>query len=123
MNPTHAGAVAVRNRCEVLLVRASRRDEWVLPKGHIERGESAEEAALRELREEGGVAGRILRGLGVRNFGPSKRVAFFVVEATDTVETSESRQPRWCSLDEALALTRYEDTRALLREAMQEVSS
>ena len=116
MNPTHAGAVAVRNGCEVLLVLSSRGDEWVLPKGHIEEGERAEVAALRELREEAGVVGRIVRALGVRDFGASKRVAFFVVEATGATEASEDRHPRWCTVDEALALTRFEETRELLRE-------
>jgi ADP-ribose pyrophosphatase YjhB (NUDIX family) len=116
VNPTHAGAVAIRGEREFLLVRSSRGDEWVLPKGHIEHGESAEAAALRELREEAGVVGRIVRDLGVRDFGSSRRVAFFVVEATGTTAASEERHPRWCTLDEALASTRFEETRELLRE-------
>lgn len=88
----------------------------MLPKGHIEAGERAEDAALRELREEAGVLGRVVRGLGAREFGPAKRVAFFLVEATGETRASEERRPRWCSFDEALAMTRFEETRELLRE-------
>ena len=41
---------------------------WSLPKGHIEDGETAEQAALREVREETGIAGEIVGELGVIDF-------------------------------------------------------
>lgn len=41
---------------------------WSLPKGHIEEGETAEQAALREVREETGIAGEIVAELGVIDF-------------------------------------------------------
>jgi ADP-ribose pyrophosphatase YjhB (NUDIX family) len=41
---------------------------WSLPKGHIEAGETPEEAALREVREETGIAGEIVAELGVIDF-------------------------------------------------------
>jgi ADP-ribose pyrophosphatase YjhB (NUDIX family) len=41
---------------------------WTLPKGHIEAGETAEQAALREVREETGIAGEIVAELGVIDF-------------------------------------------------------
>ena len=41
---------------------------WSLPKGHIEEGETAEQAALREVREETGIAGEILGELGTIDF-------------------------------------------------------
>jgi 8-oxo-dGTP pyrophosphatase MutT (NUDIX family) len=110
-----------RGERQFLLVRSSRGNEWVLPKGHIEKGESEEAAALRELREEAGVTGRIVAPLGVRSFR-SAVVAFFVVEAEGTVYTNESRDPRWCTLEEALALSSFEDASQLLRDAAAEVS-
>ena len=59
-----AGAIAARVRgddTEFLLVTARKQpDEWIFPKGHIERGETAEDAALRELREETGVTAELL---------------------------------------------------------------
>lgn len=52
-----------------LLVTASgRRDEWVLPKGHIEDGESPEEAARREVLEETGFRVRVCERLGTERF-------------------------------------------------------
>jgi ADP-ribose pyrophosphatase YjhB (NUDIX family) len=41
---------------------------WSLPKGHIEAGETAEQAAVREVREETGIAGEILAELGTIDF-------------------------------------------------------
>jgi ADP-ribose pyrophosphatase YjhB (NUDIX family) len=41
---------------------------WSLPKGHIEAGETAEQAALREVREETGIAGEIVAELGTIDF-------------------------------------------------------
>lgn len=53
-----AGGVIVRdisNAIEVLLLRDRRYDAWTLPKGHVEEGETLEQAALREIHEEAGV--------------------------------------------------------------------
>jgi ADP-ribose pyrophosphatase YjhB (NUDIX family) len=54
----------------VLIGRLDRRGRllWTLPKGHIEVGESAEETALREVREETGLTGEIVAELGVIDF-------------------------------------------------------
>jgi ADP-ribose pyrophosphatase YjhB (NUDIX family) len=41
---------------------------WSLPKGHIEEGETAEQAAVREVREETGIDGEILGELGTIDF-------------------------------------------------------
>lgn len=51
----YAALIARRNR--------SGRIEWCLPKGHIEPGETAEQAALREVAEETGIHGQILTHL------------------------------------------------------------
>lgn len=57
-----AGGVLVDGN-EVLVIRHAR-GEWVMPKGHLEAGESPEEAALREVREETGLGAEILGHLG-----------------------------------------------------------
>src|SRR5277367_6513859 len=63
-----AGGVVYRRDAsgdfEVVLVRPAGRDSWVLPKGHLEPGESIAEAALREAREETGLEVSIARPLG-----------------------------------------------------------
>lgn len=53
-------------RCAALIGRTDRRGRllWSLPKGHLEQGETAEQAAVREVAEETGIDGAILAPLG-----------------------------------------------------------
>jgi ADP-ribose pyrophosphatase YjhB (NUDIX family) len=54
----------------VLIGRTDRRGRllWSLPKGHVEPGETAEQAAVREIAEETGISGEILGSLGTIDF-------------------------------------------------------
>jgi len=64
-----AAVIARRNRAGRL--------EWCLPKGHLEGDETPEEAAVREIAEETGIQGRVLRRLGVIDYwftGDDRRV-------------------------------------------------
>jgi 8-oxo-dGTP pyrophosphatase MutT (NUDIX family) len=61
---TAAGSIVVRGG-QALLLYKHRQDEYVLPKGHVEPGESLEQTALRETQEETGYARlRVLTNLG-----------------------------------------------------------
>jgi 8-oxo-dGTP pyrophosphatase MutT (NUDIX family) len=57
-----AGGLVVRDDSVLLIATAGGR-RWQIPKGHLEPGESLEQAALREVREETGVTGRIVATL------------------------------------------------------------
>jgi len=63
-----AGGIIVCRRnsgIEILLIRDKRYKAWVLPKGHVEKGETLEQAALREINEEAGVTkAKIMQQLG-----------------------------------------------------------
>lgn len=65
-----AASVVLNEQREVLLIRrkyAPHRGEWCLPTGFAEIGETIEEAALRELREETGIEGNVYRLLTARS--------------------------------------------------------
>jgi 8-oxo-dGTP diphosphatase len=57
-----AGGVVIRDGL-VVLVHRPRYDDWTLPKGKLDSGESFEEAAIREIDEETGLRTRLVREL------------------------------------------------------------
>lgn len=74
VDETSAGGLVVDLDGDVprgaLIGRVDRRGRllWSLPKGHVEPGETAEQAAIREIQEETGISGEILGSLGTIDF-------------------------------------------------------
>jgi 8-oxo-dGTP pyrophosphatase MutT (NUDIX family) len=118
--PTHAGGLVFRpgpEGPEYLLVRPrAPRTGWVFPKGHIEPGETAEAAAVREVLEEAGVRGTIRAPLPPLAFG-STRVAMFLMSPASADRAPAEREARWLPLAAALDAVEFEESRELLRRA------
>ena len=121
---THAGAVVFRERdAQVLFLVVSSSDglNWVLPKGHIDPGETAEIAALRELEEEAGVVGEIVSSLSARDFikaGKEARVQFFLVREKGAIKSIESRIVLWEDEATALRLLTFDEAREALLDGV-----
>jgi 8-oxo-dGTP pyrophosphatase MutT (NUDIX family) len=119
---THAGAVVFRRRNDqvlYLVVSSSDGLNWVLPKGHIDPGETPEIAALRELEEEAGIIGEIVVPLSTRDFvknGKEAAVKFFLVRETGATESIEERKLRWEEEAAALRLLTFAEAREALSE-------
>jgi 8-oxo-dGTP pyrophosphatase MutT (NUDIX family) len=134
---TSAGGVVYRVVDGVpryLLIRDSY-GHWGFPKGHVERGERADTAALREVMEETGLRSVDIAGLidkiewffRFRGALIHKRCDFFLMETT-AAETMPQRSEgitacQWTPVDEALDLIEYENARAVLRRADDMVRS
>ena len=127
--PTHAGAVTFRRRnvqALYLVVSSSNGADWVLPKGHIEPGETPEAAALRELKEEAGVTGEILDRLSLeefKKFDEEVIVQYFLVRELSSAEAAEKRSLRWEAADVAVRLLTFEETRHALRQGVAALHS
>ncbi len=97
---------------------------WSLPKGHIESGESPEEAALREVMEETGIQSRIAHSLGVIDFwfmAGGKRIhktvhhyLFHEVGGTLAPQVTEVDEVGWFPLHEIVERLAYPDEKKLI---------
>lgn len=117
-----AGGVVIDDG-RVLVVHRPRYDDWSLPKGKLDPGETHEQAALREVTEETGHVCELGRLIGDITYtdhrGRSKRVRYWVMTKTDVgpgfAPNHEVDELRWAPLDEVGELLSYDRDRAVLR--------
>jgi 8-oxo-dGTP pyrophosphatase MutT (NUDIX family) len=121
------GLVVEGDRILLISTQAGRR--WQLPKGHIEEGETAEQAALREVREETGVSGRVVAPLseveywfvekGARRV--HKRVDYFLLDyvsgSAADFDAAEVSGAEWFSWDEGIAKLSFDNERRVVLQA------
>lgn len=110
---------------KVLVVHRPAYDDWSLPKGKLDRDETWEDAATREIHEETGVTARLGVELTPTRYtdrkGRPKLVRWWrmhVVEVEDREPDDEVDELRWVSPDQAHSLLTYDTDRALLDEAL-----
>ena len=101
---------------------------WSFAKGWIEKGETAEQAALREVAEEGGVRAEIVSKLSTVHYfytNPegqkvSKSVVYFLMEWLEDLKEGfgeETEEIKWVGRSEAEELLVYKNEKALLGKA------
>lgn len=122
-----AGAAVYRMRDgkpEVLLVHRPRYNDWSLPKGKLDRGESFKTCAEREVFEESGVSGVVEHSLGtvgyVTGAGNNKAVRYWLIRAKDENfrPNAEVDKIRWFRPKKALEKVTYTRDEALLAAAI-----
>jgi len=119
-----------RGRLEVLMITRRERQRWIVPKGHIEPGETARQSARREASEEAGLEGRMGRR-PIGRYEYSKRreqrtVVVFLMEVRRELERwveEEERQREWLALETAVERASHRGLRVLLRGLAQEFAT
>ena len=118
-----AGGVVWRRAGDTIAIAIAHRpryDDWSLPKGKLDKGESWEEGALREVWEETGMRCRLGEELEPTNYqdrkGRDKVVRYWLmeVEAGELEFDNETDDARWLTLDDAAGLLSYERDIALV---------
>jgi 8-oxo-dGTP diphosphatase len=132
-----AGGIVVRRDggTPMFLVIRDSYSNWGFPKGHLEDGESAQDAALREVAEETGLGNLRLHSaidtidwyFRFRGRLIHKVCHFFLIE-TDLEATSPQRDEgitacRWEPFEQASQLVSYENARGVLRRAFEIVDA
>ena len=102
---------------------------WSLPKGHIEEGETPEQAAIREVAEETGITSSITKSLGVIDFwfmAGGKRIhktvhhfMFLEVGGTLLAQESEVDEVSWFPLSEIVDRLAYPDEKKLIARSAE----
>jgi 8-oxo-dGTP diphosphatase len=115
-----AGGLVLRDG-EVCLVHRPRYDDWTLPKGKLDAGESFEDAALREVHEETGLRCRLGRELETVRYRDNKDrpkvVRYWAMEviADDGFDPNdEVDEIRWLAPAAAARLLTYDHDRVLV---------
>ena len=131
-----AGGVVFRGdkgSVEVVIVSVGGQNRWQLPKGLVDKGENPEIAAVREAREEGGVASEVMQpietieywyagldnGIRVRFH---KRVHFYLLRylSGDTKDHDwEVNEARWVPIEDAASQLAFDNERRVLESARE----
>jgi len=128
LNEKSCGAVVFRRKSgntEFLLVKNKKGNNWGFPKGHIEKGESEEDTAIREVLEETGVQIIPMDGFrAISEYHPKgkiiKQVVFFIAEMNGeeiTIQQSEIDRFVWADYGLAMRLFRFNNDRNVLTKA------
>jgi 8-oxo-dGTP diphosphatase len=117
MKPVQAAGGVVLRDGRLAVVHRPRYDDWSLPKGKLDPGESFEDAALREVEEETGLRCRLVRELPAVEYevrGRPKLVRYWAMEVEDETPfapNDEVDEVRWLEPQEVLALLSYDRDR------------
>lgn len=129
-----AGGVAYRERdavIEVALISVGDDNRWQLPKGLVEKGESTEDAAVREVREEAGIETHLVERLDKVEYwyfwnedGERVRYHKFVYfyllryKAGDVSDHDhEVNEARWFNIDEAIDVLAFDSEKKIVEKA------
>ena len=135
-----AGGVAFRERgdqIEVALISVGEDARWQLPKGLVDKGESTEAAAAREVREEAGINTEVIARIDKveywylwneegRRIRYHKFVYFYLLryKSGDVRDhDDEVNEARWVAIDDAMNMLAFDNEKKILGLALQSIEA
>jgi len=121
-----SGGVIFRSAPTLEVALISRWERWYLPKGLIEIGETAETTALREVREETGLEGEIVKKLGKITYSFKRKELFFktvhfylmkYIRGTIENHDFEADKVAWFTIPDAIQALTYINEKKIVEEA------
>lgn len=133
-----AGGVAyrkLRGKIEIAIIKVAPENRWQLPKGIVDKGESPEEAAVREVREETGIDAEIIdkietieywyfSGKGADRVRYHKYVHFFLMKylsGNTEDHDHEVEEARWAKIDKAIEMLAFKSERDVVEKAREQI--
>ncbi len=133
-----AGGVAFRQidgHIEIAIILTNPERRWQLPKGMIDAGESAEQAAVREIREEAGIEADVIAPIDKTEYWFSaerngtrtrfhKFVHWFLMRyRSGNVEDHDHEvlEARWATVDDALEMLVFKNERDVVAKAVEAI--
>lgn len=124
-----AGGIVFNDKGQVLVTQHSQNKHWSFPKGLIDPGQTTEEAALREVKEEGGIEAEILDKVGYSKYVYSfngekifKVVTYFLMKhlSGDPKDHDwEVSEAGWYETEDALKQLTFSHDKDLLKKALE----
>ncbi|MBI2039658.1 NUDIX domain-containing protein [Candidatus Microgenomates bacterium] len=124
-----AGGIVFNSQGQVLLTKHSQNHHWSFPKGLIDPGQTSQQAAVREVREEGGVEAEILDKVGYSKYvyilnGEKifKVVTYFLmkyVSGDPSLHDWEVEEAGWYEVKDALKQLTFSQDKVLLKKARE----
>jgi 8-oxo-dGTP diphosphatase len=125
-----AGGIVHRRRSdgtvEVLVIHRPEYEDWTLPKGKLDPGETAEQAAVREVEEETGVKATLGAHAGSNEYfdrhGRSKRVDYWLMDPVEVPDVftpnSEVDEIRWLLVEDLRNELTHEHDAEIVEDAL-----
>jgi len=134
MNEVFSAGGIVYYKDKILMLRKKNGD-WVLPKGRIEDGETLEETAIREVKEETNVDAIILDYIGITSYSFSnfwteyqminKTVSWYLMEARsfdlEPLKDEGFVQAAFIESDKVVRIAKYDDERKVIIKAIEAI--
>lgn len=119
-----AAVIVINNHDEILLIKGPRRG-WEMPGGQVEEGESLQDAAVRETKEESGINIEIVKFCGIfQNVERSICNTLYLGKAVGGVPTTspESLEVGFFPINQALEMVTLENFRQRIKYCLDEAT-